>query len=76
MILSIKSTDKSRTTTTQKQKELILEYMQGKQSIKSTDLLAVLGVKEERVKKLLQQLVAEGLIIPEGGNRYRTYRLS
>jgi DNA-binding PadR family transcriptional regulator len=50
--------------------------MGGKQNIKSSDLLDILDVKEERIKKLLQQLVSEGLIISEGGNRNRTYRLS
>ena len=55
---------------------IILEFMRGRQNIKSSDLLGVLDVKEERIKKLLQQLVSEGLILSNGGNRNRTYKLS
>ena len=54
---------------------MILDYISDKQNIKSSDLLGILDVKEERIKKLLQQLIADGMIISEGGNRNRMYRL-
>jgi predicted HTH transcriptional regulator len=77
--IPIKSTDKSvpitSTDKTAQQKEAIIDFMRGRQNVKSADLLAVLGVKEERVKKLMQQLVAEKRIVAEGANRNRTYRL-
>jgi predicted HTH transcriptional regulator len=80
LFLPIKSTDNGEvpiksTDKTEQQKKIIIEFLRGKQNVKSTDLLAVLDVKEERIKKLLQQLVAEKLIVAEGGNRNRTYRL-
>jgi predicted HTH transcriptional regulator len=74
--IPIKSTDKPQALKTQQQKAKIIDFMRGKQNVKRADLLVVLGVKEERVKKLLQQLVADDLIIAEGGNRNRTYRLT
>lgn len=72
----ITSTDKKQTEKTKRQKEIILEFIRENKNIKSIDLLEILDVKEERIKKLLQLLVADGLIIAEGGNRNRTYRLS
>ena len=54
---------------------MILDYISDKQNIKSSDLLGILDVKKERIKKLLQQLIAEGLIVCKGGNRNRTYNL-
>ena len=72
----IKSTDKKVPIKTKRQKDIILEFIRENQNIKSADLLEVLNVKEERIKKLLQQLIADGFIISEGGNRNRTYKLS
>ena len=60
---------------TQKQKETILEYARQHKTIKSSDLLDVLNVGEQRVRKLLLEMVSEGTLIPEGANRNRTYRL-
>ena len=77
--IPIKSTDKKvpikNTDNTIRQKEAIIEFVRKNKIIKSNDLLDILNVKEERVKKLLQQLASEGLIVSEGGNRNRTYRL-
>jgi predicted HTH transcriptional regulator len=57
------------------QKDTILDFIRENKNIKSVDLLEVLDVKEERIKKLLQQLMADGMIISEGGNRNRIYKL-
>jgi predicted HTH transcriptional regulator len=71
----IKSTDKKPSARTMQQRETILEFIRENQIIKSVDLLSALDVKEERIKKLLQQLVTEGLVESIGSNRNRTYKL-
>jgi predicted HTH transcriptional regulator len=71
----IKSTNKKQTERTAQQKSVIIGYIREKQIIKSGELLAVLDVKEERIKKILQQMLTEGLIVSEGGKRNRTYKL-
>lgn len=42
---------------------------------KSADIASRLGVKSTRAKKLLSELIAEEIVVAEGGNRNRTYRL-
>jgi predicted HTH transcriptional regulator len=71
----IKSTDNGVPIKTDSQKAIILGVIKENTEIKSSDLLQVLNVKEERIKKLLQQLVAEGKIIALGANKNRTYKL-
>ena len=73
--VTIKSDDKKVTIKASVQKALIIEHLtnQGKCSV--SQLTQVLGVKSTRVKQLLYELVSEGIVVPEGGNRNRTYRL-
>ncbi|MDR1586593.1 MAG: putative DNA binding domain-containing protein [Treponema sp.] len=60
---------------TDTQKSIIAEFIKENTEIKSSDLLQVLNVKEERIKKLLQQMVAEGKIAVLGAKKNRTYKL-
>lgn len=73
--VTIKSDDKKVTIKASVQKALIIEHLtnQGKCSV--SQLTQVLGVKSTRVKQLLYELVSEGIVVSEGGNRNRTYRL-
>ena len=58
------------------QKNMILNYLAKNKSAKTSDISALLGVKDARARRLLAQLVNEKLVLAEGGNRNRRYRLS
>lgn len=57
------------------QKETIIEYLTDHVSARSSELAELLGVKSTRIKNLLSALIADGVIVAEGANRNRTYRL-
>ena len=57
------------------QKEIIVEYLTDHVDGSVAELSALLEVKSSRVKKLIYELTAEGIITAEGGNRNRRYRL-
>ena len=67
--------DKKETIKTVKQKNEIILYLTDHASAKSADIAELLDVKSTRVKKLLSELISEGVVVAEGGNRNRTYKL-
>ena len=72
---AIKRGDKKETIKTVKQKNEIILYLTDHASAKSADIAELLDVKSTRVKKLLSELISEGVVVAEGGNRNRTYKL-
>ena len=56
-------------------KELIIQYLTEHVTASASQLAEVLDLKASRVRELLSQLQAEGLIAAEGGNRNRVYKL-
>ena len=56
-------------------KETIIEYLTDHVSARSSELAELLGVKSTRVKNLLSALIDDGIVVAEGANRNRTYRL-
>ena len=72
---TIKSDDKKATIKSVRQKEEIITYLTDHVSAKSSDIAELLGVKSTRAKKLLSELIAEEIVVAEGGNRNRTYKL-
>ena len=72
---AIKSGDKKVTIKSARQKEEIIAYLTDHVSAKSSDIAELLGVKSTRAKKLLSELIAEEIVVAEGGNRNRTYKL-
>ena len=75
--VTIKSDDKKaeKNKMSDLQKETIIEYLTDHISAKSSELAELLGVKSTRVKNLLSALIADGIIVTEGANRNRIYRL-
>lgn len=73
--VTIKSDDKKVTIKSSRQKNEIVAYLTDHISAKNTELAELLGVKSTRVKQLLKELIDEGIIVAEGSNRNRTYRL-
>ena len=72
---AIKRDDKKETIKTVKQKNEIILYLTDHASAKSADIAELLDVKSTRVKKLLSELISEGVVVAEGSNRNRTYKL-
>ena len=50
-------------------------YLTNHVSAKTTDIAELLGVKSTRVKQLLKELLGEGVIVAEGCNKKRLYKL-
>lgn len=73
MSLSVSSDDKRKVSKLQKQ--TIIEYLTDNASAKSSELSELLDVKSTRIKNLLNELISDGVVIPEGANRNRRYRL-
>ena len=64
------------TTKSARQKEEIITYLTDHISVISADIAELLGVKSTRAKKLLSERTAEELVVAEGGNRNKTYKLN
>ncbi|MDR0381712.1 MAG: hypothetical protein LBH86_06965 [Oscillospiraceae bacterium] len=56
-------------------KQKIIEYLTDNVTCKASDISELLNLKPSRTRDYLAQLVAEDILIAEGVNRYRTYRL-
>ena len=56
-------------------KQAILDYMKGKEFVKARDIAEAINLKPSRTRDYLSELIEEGLIISEGSNRNRVYRL-
>lgn len=56
-------------------KNAIIEYLTDNASAKTAEIADTLGISTPRARAVLSSLVAENVVIAEGGNRNRTYRL-
>lgn len=72
---TIKSDDKKVTIKSARQKNEIITYLTDHVSAKNTDIAELLGVKSTRVKQLLKELLDEGVVVAEGNNKNRVYKL-
>ena len=72
---TIKSDDKKVTIKSARQKNEIITYLTDHVSAKNTDIAELLGVKSTRVKQLLKELLDEGVVVAEGSNKNRVYKL-
>jgi len=57
------------------QKEAIIHFLTDRVRGSTADFAALLGVKPDRVRRILHEMLEEGIIVAEGENRKRTYRL-
>lgn len=73
--VTIKSDDKKVTIKSARQKNEIITYLTDHVSAKNTDIAELLGVKSTRVKQLLKELLDEGVVVAEGNNKNRVYKL-
>lgn len=56
-------------------KAAMIVYLTDNVSGRTSDFAQLLGLKDARVRALLGELIAEGIVVPEGGRRYRVYKL-
>lgn len=69
----IKSDDKKKII--ELQKETVIEYLTDHIICKSSDIAKLLNIKLTRSRDILNSLIADGVIVAEGSNRNRIYRL-
>ena len=74
--LAEKKTGKARDKKTYElQKEMIVEYLTDKASAKTAEIASLLRVSPRRARAIVSKLKAEDLIVADGADRCRTYRL-
>ncbi len=73
--VAIKSGDKKAATKTALHKQAIVEYLTENVSAKSSEIAELLGLKSSRVKEILNDMIADGVVMSEGGNRNKVYKL-
>lgn len=56
-------------------KETIIAYLTDHTEAKALSIVEYIGLKPSRTRDYLDELVAEGIVVAEGGTRNRTYRL-
>ena len=56
-------------------RQMIVDYLMDHASAKSSEIAEYMGLKPSRVRDYLAGLIAEEIVVAEGGNRNRTYRL-
>ena len=58
-----------------KMKETIIAYLTDNPEAKASSIAEYIGLKPSRTRDYLNELIAEGIVVAEGSNRNRTYRL-
>ena len=71
---AIKTGDK-KSAISAKMKETIIAYLTDHTEAKAASIAEYIGLKPSRTRDYLNELVAEGVVVVQGGNRNRTYRL-
>lgn len=56
-------------------KETIIAYLTDHTEAKAASIAEYIGLKPSRTRDYLNELVSEGVVVAQGGNRSRTYRL-
>lgn len=73
--VTAKSDGKKVTAKSTSQKQAIIEYLTNKVSATSQEIADLLNVGLSRAKNLLRELVADDVVVAEGADKNRTYRL-
>ena len=73
--VTVKSDGKKVTVKSAVQKQVVIEFLTNKVSATSQEIADVLGVGLSRTKIILRELVVEDVIVAEGADKNRKYRL-
>ena len=71
----IKSADKKVPIKTAAKKDMIIAYLTDHVSATVAELCELLDLQPTRVRTILREMVSEGIVTAQGGNRNRTYKL-
>ncbi len=72
---AIKSGDKKNNEKTLMHKAAIIQYLTDNVTVTTSELVQLLDIKASRVREILTELIVENIIVTEGGNRNRRYKL-
>ena len=72
---TIKTDDKKPTIKTAAYRYAIIEYLTENVTAKSSEIAELIGLKQTRTKEILKEMIGEGIIITEGENKNRIYKL-
>ena len=54
---------------------MIIVYLTDHVSATGAELCELLDLQPTRIRTILREMIAEGIVVAEGGNRNRTYKL-
>ena len=72
---AIKLSDKKKSSKTALYKETIISYLTENITAKSSDISSLIGISTPRTRAILSEMTEEGIIVAEGANRNRIYKL-
>jgi len=72
---AIKTSDKYKTAKTTLYRETVISYLTDNVTAKTADISALLGISMPRTRVVLSEMIDDGIIIAEGANRNRVYKL-
>ena len=61
--------------TKEAKKQLIIDYITDNPTVRTSEIAEIAELKASRARDYLSELVSKGILIAEGANRNRTYRL-
>ncbi len=73
--LVLSTTIGDKLMTKEEKKQLIIDYITDHSTVRTSEIAQVADLKASRARDYLSELVSEGILIAEGANRNRTYRL-
>ncbi len=71
----IKTADKKLSAKTLAQREAVIDYLTIHVSAKNTELAELLDLKPTRIREIMKGLIEDGVVVTEGDNKSRVYRL-
>ena len=72
---AINLVDSEKSAIQRKKRRLIVAYLTDRPAAKSSEIAEFADLKTSRVRDYLTDLINENIVVAEGGNRNRTYRL-
>lgn len=75
LTLSFEKASGTKQVISAEMKETIIAYLTDTPEAKASSIAEFIGLKPSRTRDYLNELIAEGVVVAEGSNRNRTYRL-
>lgn len=73
---AIKASDKTKSLKTAIYKDAIIAYLTDTASAKCSDIATLIGLSVARARAILGDMITDGIIVSEGGNRNKIYKLA